>query len=82
MTEGGHRRRTTSRRRGRLSGVPLDQFRAELLGRVSAEVQRCAGIGDVQRTGFGAITVTARVVADEIEVVDVYITHTSKQEAE
>ena len=78
MTEGGHRRRTS--RRGRLSGVPLDQFKAELLSLVCASVQQCAGLEDVKRTGFGHVSVNVRVKGWEIEVADVQVSHTSLKE--
>jgi hypothetical protein len=60
VTEGGgHRPRT--RRRGRLSGVPLDEFTAALLGLMCAAVQETAGVDDVRRTGHGVVTVTVNV---------------------
>lgn len=77
MTESGHRRRTT--RRGRLSGVPLDQFKAELLGLVCGEVQATSGIEDVQRKGYGTVTVTVTVQDDEMVTTRVVVETTAKE---
>jgi hypothetical protein len=55
--------------------VPLDEFRAALLGLISAEVQKCAGLDDLKRAGYGAVTVTVRVAADEFASPDVHVSY-------